>query len=249
MNKFRNGVRHSPEVHERAKALRCQGFTHREIVKELCISLGSAELWTRGIVVTPEQKHAIMERARLSAFTPERREQQRLRANKYLHKEQYTKNDLIKKIRHFYRMYGRIPLKREFNMYNEYKRRFGSWNAAIRLAGFDTNPQLFAYKFRAKDGHRCDSFTEKIIDDWLSERGIAHDRHVPYKGTKMTADFGLGSAVRLEFFGLAGVQKKYDELLEKKRLICKEQNLSLIEAYPKDLFPVNKLEKLLIGIA
>ncbi len=242
---FRNGIRHSAKLHEHAKILRQQGFTHREIVKRLGISLGSADLWTRGITVTAEQKRAIQERARVAvgiAFTKERRARQGKWAREHIApKEKYTKDDLLQKIRTFYKVNGRIPLKREFNMYHEYKRRFGSWNTAIRLAGFTTNPQLFAYKFVAKDGHRCDSFTEKIIDDWLYYNSIGHQRHVPYPGTKMTADFVLGKNTILEFFGLAGVQKQYDVLVERKRRISKERGIQLIEVYPKDLFPKNRL--------
>jgi hypothetical protein len=52
-------------------------------------------------------------------------------------------------------------------MYREYQQRFGSWNNAIRLAGFEPNSVIFSKKFLAKDGHVCDSYAEKIIDDWL----------------------------------------------------------------------------------
>ena len=57
----------------------------------------------------------------------------------------------------------------------------------------------------------------------------------------MTADFVLGKNTILEFFGLAGVQKQYDVLVERKRRISKERGIQLIEVYPKDLFPKNRL--------
>ena len=41
--KHRNGVRHSLWVKEKTVVLRQEGKTHREIVKELGISLGSAD--------------------------------------------------------------------------------------------------------------------------------------------------------------------------------------------------------------
>ena len=73
-------------------------------------------------------------------------------------KKKYARDDLLRKITDFYAKNGRIPLKREFNMHREYKSRFGSWNSAIRAAGFEPNPELFAHKFKVNDGHPCDSF-------------------------------------------------------------------------------------------
>jgi hypothetical protein len=239
---------YQPDIVKKARILRKRGFTHREIVKKIGISLGSASLWVKGIKITPEQKHEISERARLSAFTPERREKLRqlskINLAEYRYRRKYTPKYLLDKIVSFHEKHDRIPLKREFNMYHEYQVRFGSWNNAIRLAGFAPNPQLFAYKFVARDGHKCDSFTEKIIDDWLYKRGINHKRNVSYPGTKMTADFSLGSDVILEFFGLAGVQKQYDKIIERKRQICRDKKLRLIEIYPRDLFPKDRLSKL-----
>lgn len=127
--------------------------------------------------------------------------------------------------------------------YRAYLRLFGTWNNAIRMAGFEPNPVLFAKKFIAKDGHICDSLTERIIDDWLFKKNLKHKIHVPYPNSNMTADFVVGD-VYIEFFGLAGVVKKYDKLIKKKQMLCKKQNLTLIEIYPKDLFPVNRLSKI-----
>lgn len=232
-------------VRERARIFRRRGLTHREIAKKLGISLGSADLWVRGIVLTEKQKQDIQNRRRRHIFT--KREKTRVinRLKPYWYKRTYKDADLIKKIKDFYSKNGRIPLKREFNSLRVFRTHFGSWNNAIRTAGFDTNPVLFAKKFTANDGHPCDSFTEKIIDDWLYRRGIRHRRRIPYPGTRMTADFSLGRKVLLEFFGLAGVQKQYDELLKRKRRICQEQGIRLIEIYPRDLFPRNRLSELI----
>lgn len=153
----------------------------------------SASLWTKDITISEEQKRAIQQRKRKAVFTEERRKELRKSAvvNLVPYLEKYTTDGLIEKINGFYKNHGRIPLKREFNMYHEYKRRFGSWNKAVRLAGFDPNPELFSHKFKAIDGHRCDSFTEKIIDDWLYNQRIKHERNFKYGKTKMTADFLL----------------------------------------------------------
>ncbi|MFH1161849.1 MAG: hypothetical protein V1696_01045 [Candidatus Jorgensenbacteria bacterium] len=236
---------HPSGVRKKAQALRKRGFTHREIVKELGVSLGSAYLWTHGIKLSKSQKRDIQKRRHKHVFTEQEKEAMRERLKPHWYKNTYKDTDLIGKIQNFYSKNGRIPLKREFNSLRVFRVHFGSWNNAIRLAGFEPNPVLFSKKFTANDGHPCDSFTEKVIDDWLYKRSIRHKRHVPYFGTKMTADFSLGPSVMLEFFGLAGVQKQYDKLLERKRQICRERGIHLIEVYPRDLFPRNQLSRLL----
>jgi predicted nucleic acid-binding Zn ribbon protein len=152
-----------------------------------------------------------------------------------------SKIQIINEIKKFYEKTGRIPLKREFHHYNAARNRFGSWNKAIEAAGFNPNPVIFTKKFIAKDGHICDSFAEKIIDDWLFERKIKHERNVSYPGNKkLTADFVIKNNW-IEFFGLSGEIKDYDKFIKKKRALSKKYKLRLIEIYPKDLFPVNHL--------
>jgi Homing endonuclease associated repeat len=241
---FRNGIRHPLTTHRKAAQLRQEGKTHREIAKELSISLGSADLWTRGIVLSLEQKLAIEKRRHRHILTTEekKRLQKKLKLFHSLHRR--SDEELIGKIQGFHSENGRIPLKREFNAWRVFRDRFGTWNNAIKIAGFKTNPVLFAHKFTAIDGHRCDSFTEKIIDDWLSEHHIVHERSFRYGETKMTADFFIQPNIIVEFFGLAGVQKHYDEIIERKRAFCKGAGLRLLEIYPEDIFPNNNLSAL-----
>jgi len=153
--------------------------------------------------------------------------------------------EILKQIRDFYKRHNQIPLKREFAHYDAARGRFGTWNKAIEAAGFEPNPVMFAKKHIANDGHKCDSFAEKIIDDWLASRKIKHERSVSYpKDKSLTVDFVIGHNW-VEFFGLAGVINDYDKLIKKKRRLCEKANLPLIEIYPKDLFPVNNLLKIL----
>jgi hypothetical protein len=161
------------------------------------------------------------------------------------YRTKYTDEQLIQRIKDFYESNGRIPLKREFNAWSIYRSRFGGWNSAVRLAGFDTNPELFAKKFTTNDGHLCDSFSEKLIDDWLLAQGAAHERSRRYEGTKYTADFYIEPDILIEFFGLAGVKRQYDRILRKKRVLSRKAGLVLIELYPKDLYPINQLPKLI----
>jgi hypothetical protein len=240
-----NGRRYQERIKIRAMKLRKQGWTHREIVRKLGASLGAVWSWTKKIVLTPEQKKAIEERKNKYVWTIERRAARSRLARKNFAlywKKPYSKRELIKKIRRFYLRNGRIPLKREFNMYREYQQRFGGWNKAIQLAGFATNPVIFSTKHIARDGHTCDSYAEKIIDDWLFGHQISHIKNYLYEGTKMTADFAIGN-IRLEYFGLAGESKLYDRTIQSKREFCKKENLRLIEVYPSDLFP-NRLSKI-----
>jgi Homing endonuclease associated repeat len=238
--RFRNGIRHPLSVREEARRLRREGRTHREIVKELGISLGSAALWTQGVALSHGQTAAIYARRSQHEWTVREREVAGARLKPF-RKGPYGREELTLKIKHFYARHGRIPLKRELNAFAVFRRHFGSWNNAIIAAGFEPNPILFAKKFVACDGHRCDSFTEKIVDDWLSARHIHHERNWRYAGTKMTADFFVYPGMVIEFFGLAGVQKKYDALIDIKRKFCATHGMNLIELYPRDVFPADGL--------
>ena len=57
-------------------------------------------------------------------------------------------------------------------------------------------------------------------------------------------DFKIGNHW-LEFFGLDGQLKRYDELKEEKLKLIKKLNLKLVKIFPKDLFPKNHLDKVL----
>jgi hypothetical protein len=207
-------------------------------------SLGSADLWTRGVRLSPGQKVAIEERRNLHVMTSKEKRLAIARLCPFWHERRYKDIELVERIKQFHAEHGRIPLKREFNSFRIFRERFGSWNNAIRTAGFEPNPVLFARKFVSKDGHPCDSFTEMVIDDWFLESHIAHARNWKYGDTKMTADFFLEPGVVVEFFGLAGIQKTYDKIIERKRVICRKLDFNLIEIYPSDVFPRNRLGEL-----
>jgi len=154
--------------------------------------------------------------------------------------ESISAKDLINQMKDFVKKNGRIPFKQEYMHSHAARLRFGSWNKAIKAAGFEPNPVMFAKKYIAKDGDRCDSLAEKIIDDYLSKRNIIHMRNFPYPGNEsFTVDFKVED-FWIEFFGLSGELKRYDELKERKMKLAKKNKLNLIEIYPKDIFPINK---------
>lgn len=158
------------------------------------------------------------------------------------------KEELLKRIKKFYKENGRIPIKSEFPNSRAARNTFGAWNNAIKAAGFIPNPVMFAKKYIANDGHKCDSLAEKIIDDWLYLRKIQHKRSVPYPGgLGFTADFVIGN-YWIEFFGLHGQHRRYDELRKGKLQLARKYRLGLIGIYPKHLFPRNRLDQELANV-
>ena len=160
-------------------------------------------------------------------------------------KAKITDKDIIAKIKRFYADNGRIPFKMELEHYNVARNKFGTWNNAIIASGFKPNPVMFAEKHTANDGHKCDSLTEKIIDDWLTSHKIKHKRSISYPHqTRLTCDFVVKNYF-IEFFGLENEHKKYTKLVNKKRQLAKQYNLNLVEVKPAHIFPKNKLGEVL----
>lgn len=124
---------------------------------------------------------------------------------------------------------------------------FGSWNNAITTA--DLNPNRShdnrMYKRllgKAKDGHECDSISEILIDNWLTEHNISHVRDEKYPTTNHKADWAIGDNVFIEYFGLVKDSPRYDREIKLKKRLCKKNAIKLIEIYPKDLYPKNSLD-------
>ena len=156
------------------------------------------------------------------------------------------RREVLSKIRKFHKLNERIPVKKEmYNAYSKARDVFGTWNKAVETAGFQTNPVMFAKKYVAKDGHKCDSLAEKIIDEWFRSKNISHERSVPYpEFNKLTCDFVVGKFF-IEFFGLEGEHHEYTKHVRKKRRLAKKYRLKLIELKPNHLFPNNKLNQVL----
>ena len=147
------------------------------------------------------------------------------------------KNQVIGVIKEFVHKNHRIPFKRElYKHYRAARRGFGTWNKAIKSAGYNPNPIRFATKYVANDGHRCDSLSEKIIDDWLYSQNITHRVKVPYPWDNgMTADFKIGD-YWIELFGLSGQLSSYDLLKEKKITLIESYKLKFIYLKPQDVY-------------
>lgn len=167
------------------------------------------------------------------------------RSNTLKDKIKVTKSQIINEIKEFYKKNERVPLKKESYHYKAARFRFGTWNKAVKAAGFKPNPVIFAERHKAKDGHICDSLSEKIIDDWLSKNNLEHQINIPYpENSNLTCDFVIDKYF-IEFFGLEGEHSRYTELVKEKRKLSRKYKLNLVELKPEHLFPKNKLDSVL----
>lgn len=154
------------------------------------------------------------------------------------------KEILSKWITKFYSKNQRVPVKRECPHYRSIRNVFGTWNKAVEAAGLHPNPVRFAERQLANDGHSCSSIAEKLIDNWLAEHGILHERNVFYPDRKHTADF-LVNGTFIEFFGLSGELKEYDAHIQIKKGLAQKHHIPLLKIYPKDMYPLTKLDNML----
>lgn len=150
---------------------------------------------------------------------------------------------VLERIKDFYSENGRIPVKYELTgMYSRARMGYGTWNKAIEAAGYDPNPVMFAKHYLAKDGHKCDSMAEKIVDDWLYSKKIKHEVHVPYPWHNgMKCDFLVGDTW-VEIFGLEGNLKRYDALKKEKLELIKQYKLKTIHLSLKETYSKVKLD-------
>lgn len=164
----------------------------------------------------------------------------------------YTKEEVIRIIQNHHRNTGRIPAKRELDGVSEKATHmFGSWNNAILTAGFIPNRSHDNRMYKrllgkAKDGHKCDSASEILIDNWLTENKIPHTRDAKYPTTNHKADWSIkNNKTFIEYFGLTSDSPRYDMAIKEKIKICHKNKIKLIGIYPKDLYPNSRLDKVL----
>ncbi|TSC89817.1 MAG: Uncharacterized protein G01um10143_307 [Parcubacteria group bacterium Gr01-1014_3] len=151
--------------------------------------------------------------------------------------------DLIKSLKHTYEKLGRVPAKREIpELASPCIYAFGSWGNAIKAAGLEPNRshEHRMYKrtmTKAKDGHSCDSISEALIDNWLSDNEVKHLRDFPYPNSGHKADWAINDTLFIEYFGLAGDSPRYDRDMKIKKKICEKLGIRLVAIYPQDLYP------------
>jgi hypothetical protein len=222
---------------------RKRGLSLRQISNKLNLSIGSIYNHSKQIKLNLQQKLKLKHQTALGASKRLLSKWGKIGGEMTKYRTKYNKKDLIYKIQQFYLDNNRLPQKREFNTHwQSYRRIFGTWNTAIAKAGFIPNSVIFSKKYYANDGHKCDSLSEKIIDDYLSSRNIRHKRNITYPNQKrLKADFKVKN-IWIEFFGLSGQNARYDELKNEKLKIASESKLKLIEIYPNSIFPIFRLQ-------
>jgi hypothetical protein len=144
----------------------------------------------------------------------------------------------------------RIPAKREINeISHKATHLFGSWNNAILAAGLKPNRSHDNRMYKrligkAADGHKCDSVSEILIDNWLRKNKVKHSRNVSYPNTNHIADWAVNSGkIFIEYFGLANDSPRYDRSIRQKIKLCKINKVKLVEIYPTDLYPEPSFDK------
>jgi len=168
----------------------------------------------------------------------------------------YNKTDIIDILKNFYRQHRRVPAKRELqDICNKCPNIFGSWSNAVIAARLIPNRShdhrmYKRTRTKAADGHLCDSVSEAIIDNWLTEHKIDHERNLSYPDTNHKADWAIANnQIFVEYFGLAKDSPRYDRAIRTKRKLCKQHNIRLIEIYPADLYPKPSLDYKLLNTA
>lgn len=133
-------------------------------------------------------------------------------------------------------------------LYREYVEAFGSWLKALisaRILEDGKQISVFGTRCIARDGHECLSLSEKVIDDWLSERNIPHEKEplYPYHDylnplEKKRADWQVGESL-IEYAGLMD-NPEYAARLGAKQELAIEFGLSLIIIEPEDILQLDK---------
>lgn len=168
----------------------------------------------------------------------------------------YTPQEIQKLIKQLARNLGRPPARREFGKISHAAiRAFGSWNTAITTAGLEPHRSHDHRMYRrtrtkARDGHVCDSISEAVIDNWLTQHNIPHARDAQYPTTNHRADWSIKDGkVFIEYFGLAKDSPRYDREVKVKKNLCRRNKIKLVEIYPSDLYPRVSLESKLSGLS
>jgi hypothetical protein len=108
-----------------------------------------------------------------------------------------SRNQIIEIILDIERKLKRVPVIAEVKKdgrfkatYGVIKRHFGTWNDMIVAAGLKPYKSIFGIDCMSRDGHKCKSYKEKEIDEWLCDNHIVHDKDVKYPYDAMMNNFG-----------------------------------------------------------
>jgi hypothetical protein len=160
----------------------------------------------------------------------------------------YTKEEVTSTLLHMYADIGNAPSTKLVSMKLKYatSRFFGTWNKAMRELGIPINRKCPRKRIPCKDGHIAESVSEKLIDEWLLEHHIKHERSWHYPEGRYTCDFYLpDTKLWVEYFGfLDSPNSSYVDTIVKKRAQAQKYGFQLLEIYPENLYPENELSEL-----
>lgn len=150
-----------------------------------------------------------------------------------------------------FRANGIIPTVRTMSTLTKTaKKLFGGWNKMMIELGYTDIFVGPKRKLKSKDEHKCDSASEVIIDNFLYQHGIIHERSKNYPSSKKNCDFYLPEHdLWIEFAGLCGYDY-YDKTMQEKIEISKLHKLNLIIITKQDLYKngCGKTKEFLCGV-
>lgn len=169
--------------------------------------------------------------------------------------KKYNEDDMILELQQLAKKLKRTPNARELTIYNlpsdtSYRRYFGSYRNACKIADLEYNIYLFGEKRIIKKSINddvCFSNAETIITDFFINNNIFYKKEAYYRdyitddrcNTKR-CDWVIKKNVFVEYFGMPN-KSYYYKKMQTKRDICKENNIQLIELFEKDLKKLNTI--------
>ena len=163
----------------------------------------------------------------------------------------YTKECLLNLIKEFYRNHNRIPQYRDFNKNTllpggaTYQRHFGSWNNAIKAAGFEPDINNgFGIKTIAKDGILYRSKSEAyFVDTFLYEK-YDYEYEPEYDNSNKFYDFYIKE---LDLYIELDGECRPPEIIEEKIQINKQENKNLLVIRTKDIYNKKELKEFMLA--
>lgn len=162
-------------------------------------------------------------------------------------KKYYNKDLILQQLMIVAEQIGRTPLYSELTTLGlpsdkTFSRMFGGYREALKILGLPINAKIFNNNVvrYASDGTPCFSTGELVITEFLIEHNISFIKDPWYKDYCADIKFGSKKADWLigdtfvEFFGFAG-RYDYDKKTQTKIQLCEQNNLKLIQIYPKDI--------------
>lgn len=99
----------------------------------------------------------------------------------------------------------------------------------------------------AKDGHICDSNSEKIVDNFLYDNGFKHETHVKYPDSKRICDFKIGD-IYIEYAGYYNTSEEYNKRIDEKIQYAKNNNLKLYILYNHSQSSLDDMKQFIINV-